>query len=181
MGLVWPNSQIPMRPSFGSRETTSWPHTLPVNSSTMKFDQLRSIGHNIADSLASGIGLPIGIYETDVFAEAKCQTGQAFIIVDFLTGTCASGAPSASLARAITLYRDAFADLCKRHGTSPSAFQKLTAQYSIDALGRRFIVTVEDRYGHHADDEYVGTTGRRVRVVDHLGRVRPKTSSKPKS
>jgi hypothetical protein len=146
----------------------------------MKFDELRSIGHNIADSLASGIGLPIGIYETDVFAEAR-QTSEGFLIVDFLAGTCANGAPSASLARAITLYRDALADLCKRHGTSPSAFRKLTAQYSIDALGGRFIVTVEDKYGHHANDEYVGMPGRRVRVVDHLGRGRRKNSSKAKS
>jgi hypothetical protein len=66
----------------------------------MKFDQLRSIGHNIADSLASGIGLPIGFHETNVFAEAKRQTGQAVIIIDFLTGTCASGLrPLPSLAR----------------------------------------------------------------------------------
>lgn len=36
----------------------------------MKFDTLRSIGHNIADSLGSGIGLLIGVYEMDVFGEA---------------------------------------------------------------------------------------------------------------
>lgn len=147
----------------------------------MKFDQLRSIGHNIADSLASGIGIPIGIYTTDMFAEARRQTGQDFIVVDFLAGTCTSGTPSASLARAIALYRDALADLCKKHRTSPSAFRKLTARYSIDALGRRFIVTVEDIYGHHADDEYIGIPGRRVRVVDRLGRVRRSKSRKPKS
>ena len=143
----------------------------------MKFNQLRSIGHNIADSLASGIGLPIGFYVTDVFAEARGQTGQDFIIVDFLSGTCDSGAPSPSLARAIALYRDALAGLCKQHGTSPSAFGKLTARYSIDALGRRFTVTVEDRYGHHAEDEYVGVPGRRIRVVDQLGRVRRNKSA----
>jgi len=140
----------------------------------MKFNQLRSIGHNIADSLASGIGLPIGVYITDVFAEAKRQAGQDFIIVDFLSGTCASGTPSPSLARAIALYREALVDLCKLHRTSPSAFEKLTARYSIDALGKRFIVTVEDKNGHHADDEYVGVPGRRIRVVDQLGRVRRK-------
>jgi len=147
----------------------------------MKFNQLRSIGHNIADSLASGIGLPIGVYMTDVFAEASRQTGQDFIIVDFLSGTCASGAPSPSLARAIALYTGALADLCKLHGTSPSAFGKLTVRYSIDARGRRFTVTVEDRFGHHADDEYVGVPGRRIRVVDGLGRVRRDKGSKRKS
>lgn len=37
----------------------------------MKFDTLRSIGHNIADSLGSGIGLLIGVYEMDVFGERQ--------------------------------------------------------------------------------------------------------------
>ena len=36
----------------------------------MKFDQLRAIGHNIADSLAGGMGLLIGVYRTDIFDEA---------------------------------------------------------------------------------------------------------------
>lgn len=35
----------------------------------MKFGVLRSIGHNIADSLASGIGLMIGVYTTNVFTK----------------------------------------------------------------------------------------------------------------
>ena len=40
----------------------------------MKFDELRSIGHNIADSLASGIGLLIGYYQMDIFGEARMPT-----------------------------------------------------------------------------------------------------------
>jgi hypothetical protein len=32
----------------------------------MKHDDLRSIGHNIAHSLASGIGLMIGVYNMDI-------------------------------------------------------------------------------------------------------------------
>ncbi len=52
----------------------------------MKFDELRSIGHNIADSLASGTGLLIGIYGTDIFGEAS-RSPERFITVDFLTGT----------------------------------------------------------------------------------------------
>ena len=37
----------------------------------MKHDELRSIGHNIADSLASGCGLMIGVYDMDIFGEAE--------------------------------------------------------------------------------------------------------------
>lgn len=37
----------------------------------MKFDELKSIGHNIADALGSGIGLMISVYEMDVNGEAS--------------------------------------------------------------------------------------------------------------
>src|SRR5262245_32400457 len=113
----------------------------------MKFDQLCSIGHNIAASLASGIGLPIGLYLTDIFGEAS-HLSNGDLTVDFLKGSCVDGTPSPSLSRSLTLYADVLVDLCEKHGTSPSAFRKLTAQYSVDTRGkRRFLVTVEDFRG----------------------------------
>ena len=100
----------------------------------MKFDELRSIGHNIADSLASGIGLLIGYYQMDIFGEAS-RSPEGVITVDFLTGTCPVGAPSQSLAKAIALYKNALVDLCTRHGTSIAVFRELSARYSADAYG----------------------------------------------
>jgi hypothetical protein len=138
----------------------------------MKFGTLRAIGHNIADSLASGVGLLIG-FEMDVFGEAGRSPG-GFMTVDFLQGQCAAGNPSPYLARAIALYKDALAALCERHHTSPSAFRVLTARYSTHVGGPRFIVTVEDQQGRRSVDEYVGSPGRRVRILDRLGRVRRK-------
>lgn len=139
----------------------------------MKFDELRSIGHNIADSVASGIGLLIGYYQMDIFGEAS-RSPEGFIAVDFLAGMCSTGTPSQSLARAIALYKDALADLCVRHGTSIAAFRELSARYSADAYGARFVVTVEDQQGRRSTDEYVGIPGRRPKVLDHLGRIRRK-------
>jgi hypothetical protein len=72
----------------------------------MKFNELRSIGHNIADSLASGIGLLVGlvgVYEMDVFGEAR-RNPERCIVVDFLSGKVVEGRASRSLARAIALY-----------------------------------------------------------------------------
>jgi hypothetical protein len=139
----------------------------------MKFDDLRSIGHNIADSLASGIGLLIGVYETDVFGEASRSPG-GFLTVDFLAGRCEAGNPSLALASAVARYGVSLAELCKKHGASRSDFRRLTARYSSDPLDRRFTVTVEDRRGHRSVDEYVGSPGRRQKVLDALGRVRRK-------
>jgi hypothetical protein len=127
----------------------------------------------VSGTRSSGISFLIGEYEIDVFGEAS-RSPQGFITVDFLTGTSAGGRPSRSLARVIARFRDALADLCRKHGTSPAVFRELTASYSIDAHGRRFLVTVEDQEGHRSVDEYVGIPGRRIRVLDHLGRVRPK-------
>lgn len=138
----------------------------------MKFDELRSVAHNLADSLASGIGLLIGHYPMDVFGEAS-RSAEGFITVDFLSGTSTGGRPSASLARSIALYRDGLARLCDKHGASPSVFLELTARYSVDIRAQRHIVViVEDERGRRSVDEYVGIPATRIRVLDHLGRVR---------
>jgi len=138
----------------------------------MKFDELRSIGHNIADSLAS-VGLLVGVYEMDVFGEAhRSPTG--CIVVDFLSGEIIEGIGSPSLARAVSLYGKALPDLCEKHHASVAIFRELIGRYSIDARGRLFVVTVEDHKGHRAVDEYTGNPGRRIRVLDRLGRVRRK-------
>jgi hypothetical protein len=137
----------------------------------MKFGILKSIGHNIADSLACGPGLMIGVCSTDIFGEAAAAQ-EGFIEVDFLTGTASGGKTSDDLARALTLYAKALPDLCKRHEADVSEFRQLTARFSSSHGSMRFTVTVEDQHGRRSSDEYMGLPGKRPRVLDHLGRVR---------
>lgn len=139
----------------------------------MKFDELRSVGHNIADSLASGIGLLIGVYEMYIFEEAG-RSSEGFIEVNFLTGTTTGSPTSPSLARAIGLYQQALPSLCEKHGSLPNEFSHLTARYYAGDSSR-FSVTVGNREGRLATDEYVGIPGRRRRELDPLGRIRPKS------
>ena len=139
----------------------------------MKFGELKSIGHNIADSLASGIGLMIGTYDTDVFGEAA-KSPEGYLLVDFLAGTSSGASPTASLAKDISLYAEALDDLCHRHGVGADAFRELKARYMMDSDGPKFIVTIEDRNGRRSTDEYLGMPGRRVTELDELGRTRPK-------
>lgn len=139
----------------------------------MKFNELVAIDHNIADSLGSGIGLLIGVYEMDDFGEAS-RNPEGFITADFLTGKTSGCSPSPSLANAIQLYRHSLGELCEKHGTSPAVFRELSARYSCDAVGRRLLVTVADHQGHRSEDEYIGTPARRIRTFDKLGRVRKK-------
>jgi hypothetical protein len=136
----------------------------------MKFNQLRAVGHNIADSLADGNGFLIGHADMRVFEEAR-RSSEGFIEVDFLTGTSSGGQPSPALARAIGLYSGALPLLCIKHGISGAIFRQLRARFFAD---RRFTVTIEDSEGRYVTDEYVGSPGRRVKVLDPLGRIRRK-------
>ena len=128
----------------------------------MRFGTLKSVGHNIADSLASGIGLMIGVYEMDVFGEAAA-TPEGFIDVDFLTGDASGGKPSAELARALRLYAQALPDLCQRHGVDVSDFRQLAARFSGRPMFEQFTVTVVDRQGRRPARQRndVGARGHR--------------------
>jgi hypothetical protein len=139
----------------------------------MKFGTLRSVAHNIADSLAGGIGMMIGVYELYVFEEAAAAP-EGFIEVDFLTGQSSGGKPSRELARALKLYAGALPDLCRRHGIDVAEFRELTARFSGRPMFHGYIVTIEDRQGRRSIDEYRGVPGRRPKVLDHLGRIRRK-------
>ena len=137
----------------------------------MKHRELRAIAHNIADSLASGICLMIGVYDIEVFREAAAAPG-GFIIVDFLRGTT-SAKVSERLADAVRRYRDALPGHCERHGVPISAFRELLVRYEPQRdFGVRFIVSIEDEAGRRSTDEYVGTPGARPLVMDTLGRLR---------
>ena len=125
----------------------------------MKHNNLRSIAHNIADSFASGMGFPIGVYSIDIFGEAR-KSPEGCITVDFLNGSVISGAPSASLAKAVKLYSKVLPELCEKQGSSVSSFQLLTARYS---LTNHVVVTIKDAKGRHSTDEYMGTPLQRVR------------------
>lgn len=138
---------------------------------TVKHKVLTSIAHNLADSLASGMGFMIGVYEMDVFGEAA-RSPEGFIEVDFLTGATQGGPPSRSLAKAISLYADTLPDLCKKQGLSISDYGKLTARYGGRWPHQTVVIEVQDRNGKVSSDTYVGNPLARPKVLDALGRIR---------
>jgi hypothetical protein len=143
----------------------------------VKHAVLTSIGHNIADSLASGVGILAGVYDMDVFGEAT-GSPEGFIEVDFLTGTTSGAQPSPSLARAIRLYAEALPALCGRQGAEVADFARLVARYASGRTGEHhFTVEVVDRLGKRSRDHYAGLPGARPKTLDDLGRVRPVKSA----
>ena len=130
-----------------------------------KFGELKSIGHNIADSLASGIGLMIGMYEINVFEDAgRSLNGR--IVVDFLRGSVVSGYSSAALTEAVERYREALPELCIKHCVDISEFKTLEAWYGTDKVHRRhFTVTVENQHGKKSVDTYFGSPGQKPKIL----------------
>lgn len=130
---------------------------------TTKLGTIKAIEHNFADSFASGIGLLIGSYEMDVFAEAAASA-EGFILVDFLEATTAGSPASASFARAVCLYRDVLPKFCVKHGVEPNDIHTLQVRFGTDAAyGRHFLVTVENPVGAQRPDALVSpkaTTSR---------------------
>jgi hypothetical protein len=122
------------------------------------------------------MGLMIGHYEMDVYGEGQ-RSPKGAITVDFLQGTVIEGEPSASLAAAVALYRDALERLCSKAGGSVTEFAEAKARFCSDALSQRFTVTVESQDGRRSTTEYAGTPGKRVKKLDALGRLRPKPSA----
>lgn len=143
--------------------------------SHMNHAELRAIVHNIADSLESGVGLMVGAYGTDVFGEAALSPEGA-ITADFLLGDVVEGQPSESLAHAVALYREAFSRLCTGAGGLVEDVREARVRYWSDALQHRFAVTITDSAGRRSTTEYAGIPGRRVKILDRLGRLRPMPS-----
>jgi len=139
----------------------------------MKHSELRAIAHNIADSLASGQGFLIGYFPTEIFAEATRSTEQ-YISVDFLTGQIGGGQPSDRLRKAVALYVAATPAFFGTHGAPISDAREVVAHYYPQLLENRFTVTVEDARGRRSSAEYSGISGRRLKVIDALGRLRSK-------
>lgn len=129
----------------------------------MKHSVLKAIGHNIAHSLASGVGFMIGVFQTDVFAEASAKA-PGYLDVDFLNARVIGTSGSPSLRRAVQLYgHEALPTLCRAHSVELSDIATLRVRYSVHRVhGPEFTVTVEDIRGRQSVDSYSGWPGTRL-------------------
>lgn len=126
----------------------------------MRLGELRSIAHNLADSVASGIGLPIGTYVYDIFAETQASP-EGFIAFDFVTGEIDGATPSPVLLGALQRYRAWFPELTRKHNVDTTEFTRLKVRFGVDPVyGPHFTVTVEDRQGRTDTTVYSGLGGR---------------------
>ena len=130
----------------------------------MKIGELKSLGHNIADSLSSGVCLMVGLYDVDIYRAAS-SSRSGYIDVDFITGASTCGIFSFKVRKAIKLYAKALPDLCHRHGLDLSEIKLLTARFGTDPiLEPNFTVTIETSDGRRSVDQYAGFPGKRLDI-----------------
>jgi hypothetical protein len=125
----------------------------------MRFGTLRSIAHNLGDSISTGLGLPIGFYGYDIFEEAR-NSAQGFIEIDFIDRAMRGAMPSAVLSDALLQYTRWLHALAAKHGATIDDFAHLTLRFAdAGAYGRHFIATVADRRGRSDSTVYDGMGG----------------------
>lgn len=125
----------------------------------MRFGTLRSIAHNLGDSIASGLGLPIGLYGYDIFAEARASV-EGYVEIDFLRGQMAGAMPSNIMSEAILRYLDWLSTLAAKHGGSVSDFADLTIRFAdASPYGPHFVVTIANHKGRQDTAVYHGHGG----------------------
>lgn len=125
----------------------------------MRFGVLRSIAHNLGDSISTGLGLPIGLYGYDIFEEAR-SSSEGFIEIDFIAGTIRGAMPSTVLSDALLQYTRWLHALAAKHSATLEDFSRLTLRFA-DATpyGRHFIATIADKRGRSDGTVYDGVGG----------------------
>ena len=125
----------------------------------MRFGTLRSIAHNLGDSISTGLGLPIGLYGYDIFEEAK-NSAKGFIEIDFIDGAIRGAMPSSVLSDALLQYTRWLHTLAAKHGATINHFARLTLRFAdAGAYGRHFVATVSDHRGRSDSTVYDGMGG----------------------
>ncbi len=139
----------------------------------MKHGKLRSIAHNLADSLAGYVGLITGVYDLDLYKDAA-RSPDGELVIDLLNNKIISGKPSPNHIEAVSRLRPEFNRLCETEKVSRSSFCNAIARFHANKVRYGFTIIVEDDNGKITETDYTGIPARRVFQLDSLGRLRRK-------
>ncbi|MGA0615863.1 hypothetical protein [Paracoccus sp. KR1-242] len=137
----------------------------------MKHGQLRSVAHNLADSLASGVSLITGFCDLHVYEDAMRSEG-GVLTIDLLNGQVITGTPSPDLAAAVLRIPEEFDRLSRGKCLSRGECRSALAHFHANQVMHGFTLVVEDSSGRVTETDFQGVPARRVSELDHLGRVR---------
>lgn len=128
----------------------------------MKIGELKSFGHNLADSLSSGMCMMSGSYGgVNIYAEAA-GSAPGHVTVNFISGTTSGNPVSDGLSAVVQQFSRELPALCEGHGLKLAEIRQISARFGTDRVaGPHFSVTVESIDGRRSVDRYVGFPGRR--------------------
>ena len=146
----------------------------------MKHNKLHGVAHNFTDSLEGGLSFVVENYvlHTEIYAEAAVNS-DGIIVVDFLKGSVKGALAGSDLEYAVPLFKNAFPAFCEKHGVDASDYRAFLVRFLASSGGSGYVVTVEDRNGKRTSREYSRGNGKRTKILDELGRRRPKNFAEP--
>jgi hypothetical protein len=128
----------------------------------LKFGNLKSFAHNIADSLASGCSFMVDYRAVDVFEEAMASE-DGYIEIDFLTGDTRGAPVSSELGDTIVAFRDSLPEHAAKNSVDLNLVSKIDVRFGTrQGIGPRIRVTVADTTGRESADWYYGWPARRL-------------------
>lgn len=137
----------------------------------MKHGELRSVVHSIADSLACGVSLITGFYDLRIYDDAERSEG-GVLTVDLLNGRVIRGTASTDLISAVLQIPNEFHRLSRAKGFARRDCQSALAHFHAYQVTCGFTLVVEGIDGRVTEADDHGIPARRVKDLDHLGRLR---------
>jgi hypothetical protein len=137
----------------------------------MKQGQLHAIAHNLADSIASGCSLLLGIYEFSIGAQiAKSPTGR--VVIDCLHPRLIEGELTSDMRKLIAAIPGGLTRLCEDEHGAREDFSELRLVFSTTYVAME-VETIVGGNGRAATSRlFAGRPLKRKRVLDKSGRLR---------
>ncbi|MEO1475812.1 MAG: hypothetical protein AAFS13_05470 [Pseudomonadota bacterium] len=147
----------------------------------MKHDVLRSVVHNALDSLTSGCSFVFSLHDFSFpFWQFVWSMPDGVIEADLTSGEIQSPAGlSGSIAyrrleSAMKTVARELPDFLRKNRCDPKQIESIHARFETNFKHRQYVyVRIARSGGRVTEDLYAGIPLRRLKGLDHLGRIRP--------
>jgi hypothetical protein len=137
----------------------------------VKQGQRHAIAHNLADSIASGCSLLLGVYDFSIGAHIT-ESPSGRVVIECLQPLLIEGTLNSEIRELLAALPAGLTKLCDDEGGSPEDFSVLTLAFSKTQLAIEVEIVVAGPASIPRSRWFSGSPLRRKRVLDSAGRMR---------